>query len=347
MSLHGLFYSHPPSVVCPPSGFSFLSTKQCRATLGAIPGTGFQVSPLYGELYRRRGPLRWWRPWPTQSPLSACSRSPLCPETSRQPRVSLLCRQVPPVSLPSVAAHCASVCVSIQPVSSLSSSGRTAGIVMYSGDDAFRSVHRFQCSERWIIRERTSLTFSVFWANTCFDSRYVKCDSLGGIRSYGSLFWCLCRRNLDYLSFDFRMVSVFCLLGATVDTCHASVFGCFRFIFQSFSSCRWTSHVEVLVRCLGVASGVFTRQSVEALARQSLEVSTLKALSRVLPRWPRGYKAQPTSFDGGLGFCADFTVLPGTFNATDRWSLWWRTLPCRCCQQQTSLDRITTRAHLR
>ena len=58
------------------------------ARTGTIPGTGFQVSPLYPKLYRRRGPRRWWRPLPTQSLLSACSRSTLSPETSRRPRVS-------------------------------------------------------------------------------------------------------------------------------------------------------------------------------------------------------------------------------------------------------------------
>ena len=46
-----------------------------------------RYSPLYRELYRRRGP-RWWRPLPTQSLLSACSQSTLSPETSRRPRAS-------------------------------------------------------------------------------------------------------------------------------------------------------------------------------------------------------------------------------------------------------------------
>ena len=55
---------------------------------GTNPRTGFQVSPMYTELYRRRGPRRWWRPLPTQLLLSACSRSTLSPETSRRPRVS-------------------------------------------------------------------------------------------------------------------------------------------------------------------------------------------------------------------------------------------------------------------
>ena len=41
-----------------------------------------------------------------------------------------------------------------------------------------------------------------------------------------------------------------------MDTDRASVFGCFRFISKSFSTCRWTSQVEVLVRFLGFASGV-------------------------------------------------------------------------------------------
>ena len=41
--------------------------------------------------------------------------------------------------------------------------------------------------------------------------------------------------NLDSVSVDFGMVSVFCLLGATVDTYHASVFGFFWMIFPHFS----------------------------------------------------------------------------------------------------------------
>ena len=58
--------------------------------MGTIPRTGFQVSPLYRELYRQRRPSRWWRPLPTRSPLPPCSRRPLCLETSRQ-QLSLSC----------------------------------------------------------------------------------------------------------------------------------------------------------------------------------------------------------------------------------------------------------------
>ena len=77
---------------------------------GTIPRTGFQVSPLYRELYRQRRPPRWWRPLPTRSPLSPCSRRPLCLETSRQ-QLSLSWVS----STPSMAAHWAPVlcpCVS-------------------------------------------------------------------------------------------------------------------------------------------------------------------------------------------------------------------------------------------
>ena len=52
---------HPPALPClPPVGFFLLGTSWCIfrpwVTTGAIPRTGFQVSPLYSELYRQRGP---------------------------------------------------------------------------------------------------------------------------------------------------------------------------------------------------------------------------------------------------------------------------------------------------
>ena len=54
-----------------------------------------------------------------------------------------------------------------------------------------------------------------------------------------SLVWCLSvreYRNLDFARVDFMILSVCCLLGATVDTNHASVFGCFWMVFQRCSA---------------------------------------------------------------------------------------------------------------
>ena len=46
---------------------------------GTIPRTGFQVFPLYRELYRQRRPPKWWRPLPTRSPLSPVLTTPSVP----------------------------------------------------------------------------------------------------------------------------------------------------------------------------------------------------------------------------------------------------------------------------
>ena len=180
------------------------------------------MSPLYRELCKRRRPLRWWRPWPSV-PGDVTAAEGLAYSAAKLLLCLFLQWQ-----------RTLSICVSIPLVSSLSSSGRTVGIVMYSGDvlsdmstdsnvlkgELFGRGLRghFPCS----VQMRVSTADACTW------------DSTGGNRFCGPL---VSGSNLSGVcSVRGYRNSVFCVLGATVDTQHASVFQCFWMIFTHFSS---------------------------------------------------------------------------------------------------------------